>query len=85
VLKEVQGLGNLSPELGSGCGKIWSWTCLTLWSTIEKREMSGRWVRAREKRRCRGGRSGLTVTGSDLVYPWRRDGFQIERPGGGVG
>jgi hypothetical protein len=57
---------------------------LTLWSTIEKREVSGRCARAREKRRCRGGRSGLTVTGGDLVYQWRRGGFQIKRPGGGV-
>jgi hypothetical protein len=57
---------------------------LTLWSTIEKREVSGRCARSREKRRCRGGRSGLTVTSGDLVYQWRRGGFQIEWPGGRV-
>jgi hypothetical protein len=51
---------------------------------IEKRNMSGRLASAREKRRCRGGRLGLTVTGSDLIYQWRCGGFQIEWPGSGV-
>jgi hypothetical protein len=85
VLEEVQGLGNLSPELGTGSGKIWTWTCLTLWSTIEKRNMSGRLASAREKRKCRGGRSGLTVTDGVLGFQWRRGGSISRQPGGGSG
>jgi hypothetical protein len=39
--------------------------------------MSARCARAREKGRCRGGRSILTVTGGEIGNQWRRGGFEL--------
>jgi hypothetical protein len=56
-------------------GEIRSRSSSSFWNSNEKEGMSERCARAREKRRCRGGRSGLTVAGDELEFQWQRGEF----------